>query len=406
MSSKRCRHPTSQGGACNRRIGSDEDRCWQHRKGTKSKKLRQGRKAPVAEDPVVTLSLTASQRVGPSRLPRPVRDGFQGRILDDDQALAWLAERTRIHTAGNTAGLTAYQVMRNYHGIAAVEAMTQAVSLPHGARAIFAGGTCLALGHKLVERYSEDIDVVIAGCAQLSPSERGEVLNALTDATNRNMATPHVLRCMPELFVKFQIDYPRTIEADSDTNLHIVVDAGFADDLPERDITSVPVETYLSVRGDRHLAQRYGDLSIQAVPAVKPRVTMAEKLIALHQRAATGQRKALASRARDVMDIGMLAVHEPTLRSLMEEGAAIADYDARQARRAERVDPSTRAGQRLHTRRPPGGFADSPAWQAGHPMNEALRNGYHSIGHLIYDRTKKPAFEEVVARVHAIRNLL
>ena len=406
MSSKRCGHQRSNGGACGRRIRPDEDACWQHRKGTRSNKSGHRLEASVAQDLNATLSLATSPRDGPQRLPRPTRYGLQGRVLDDDEALRWLVERTRVHTAGNTAGLTAYQVMRNYHGIAAVEAMTVPGSLPHGARAVFAGGTCLALGHKLVERYSEDIDVVIAGCEHLSPRERDEVLDALIDATIRSTATPHVLRRRPELFAKFQIDYPRTIESDSDTNLYVVVDAGFADDLPERDITPVPVETYLSLRGDRRFAQYYNDLSIPAVPAVKPRVTMAEKLIALHQRAATGQRKALAGRARDVMDIGMLAVHEPTLQSLTEEGATIADYDARQAKRAERVDPSTRAGERLHTRRPPGGFADSPAWQTGHPMHQALNNGYNNIGHLIYDRSKKPAFRDVIARVHAIRDLL
>ena len=133
---------------------------------------------------------------------------------------------------------------------------------------------------------------------------------------------------------------------------------------------------------------------------------MAEKLIALHQRAAMGQGRALASRARDVMDIGMLAVHEPTLQSLAETGSTVADYDTRQAKRAERIDPDTPAGKRLRARRPPGGFADSSVWQAGHPMNEALAAGYRSLGHLIYDRTKRPAFEGVVARVHEIRDLL
>ena len=105
-------------------------------------------------------------------------------------------------------------------------------------------------------------------------------------------------------------------------------------------------------------------------------------------------------------DIGALANHDPTLRSLQEPGSTVADIDMRQAERAKEIDPNTRAGKRLHIRRPPGGFADSPVWKLGDPMNKALRDGYTGIGHLIYDKSTKPKFEDVVARVHEIRDLL
>ena len=411
MRGKLCGYPISKNRKCRRRIGLHEARCWQHREQRPSSRLPKRRakrqpSTPTDSAQPSALSLSAQSRGSRQRLQRPDRKGQQGRITDDDEALRWLAERTRAHTAGNTRGLTAYHVMRNYHGVASLKGMTRPGALPHQARAIFAGGTCLALGHKLVERYSEDMDVVIAGCADLGPDERDEVLDALADALIQDLSKPHVLRRKPGTFIKLQADYQRTIESTSDTGLCVVVDAGFADDLPARDITSVPVETYLSIRGDRPFASHYSDLAIPAVPAVKPRVTMAEKLIALHQWAAVGHRKALASRARDVMDIGAMATHEPTLQSLTEPGSTIADFDTRQAKRAEGIDPATTAGRRLHARRPPGGFADSPAWRLGHPMNEALRDGYRSIGHLIYDRSKMPPFEDVVTSVHEIRDLL
>ena len=71
--------------------------------------------------------------------------------------------------------------MQNYHGIAAVRRMAQPGALPYGAKTVFAGGTCLALGHRLVERYSEDIDMVIVGCADLGADQRDEVLESLAD---------------------------------------------------------------------------------------------------------------------------------------------------------------------------------------------------------------------------------
>ena len=39
-------------------------------------------------------------------------------------------------------------------------------------------------------------------------------------------------------------------------------------------------------------------------------------------------------------------------------------------------------------------------------MYQALRQSYNSMGGLIYDKSKKPIFEDVVKRVHEIRHLL
>ena len=392
MAARVCAEP-----GCRRAVRTrGESRCWEHRRRT-------AQRAP----PAVRADAGGRRpsRPGPER---PARAGGQGRIADDREALLWLADRTRAHTAGNTSGLTAYQIMRNYHGIAALGRLAAPGALPHGASAVFAGGTCLALGHRLVERYSEDIDIVIAGAAGLSPGEREEVLDAVADLVldgGRLAARPSCRR-VPGLFTKIEADYPQTVEPAGTPNLYIRVDAGFADDLPARDVQAVRVETYLSLRGDRPFAGLYTDLAVPDVPAVKPAVTMAEKLIALHQRAVAGNRRSLSARARDVVDIGALASHKPTVRSLAAPRSTPADIDARHAARAAGLDPDTAAGRRRRIRRPPDGFADSPVWQPGHPMNKALENGYQGIGHLIYDRSRKPRFADVVARVHEMRDLL
>ena len=409
MSKRRCGYRISSTKTCSRTAKPGTDRCWQHSnasRGGNARNRRREKGRPTASLPAAPLP-TETTRREPNRLLRPVRHGPQGRISDDEEALRWLADRVRVHTSGNSGGITPQQTMKNYHGIAALRRMTQPEALPYGAKAVFAGGTCLALGHRLVERYSEDIDLVILGCSGLDVAQRNEVLDELAAlASGHGLLASQVLRRKPSTFLKQEVGYPRTIEPESASRLSIQVDAGFADDLPERDITTVSVETYLSLRGDRNFAAHFDDLLIPEVPAVKPRVTMAEKLIALHQRAVAGQRKALASRARDAIDIGAMAEHEPTLRSLAETGSTIADFDERQAQRAEGVDPDTLSGRRLLVRRPLGGFADSPVWKMGDPMNEALRRGYQGIGHLIYDKTKKPRFEDVVERVHHIRHLL
>ena len=148
MSGETCGYLISRNRRCRRPAAAGEERCWQHRgktpASTKRPKKRSARRRSGAQAQPVAVS---------SRAPDPPLAAWGG------------------HAAGNTRGLTAHQVMRNYHGVAALREMTCDGALPHGARAVFAGGTCLALGHKLVERCSEDIDIVIAGCSGLGPDE-------------------------------------------------------------------------------------------------------------------------------------------------------------------------------------------------------------------------------------------
>ena len=39
-------------------------------------------------------------------------------------------------------------------------------------------------------------------------------------------------------------------------------------------------------------------------------------------------------------------------------------------------------------------------------MNQALKQSYNSMGGLVYDKSKKPPFDDVVERIHEIRHLL
>ena len=297
MSRERCGYQISATKMCRRYRKPGKNRCWQHIDAPdkdSAGKVRAGVSSTASTAPLETPIWRQRSQGGPQR---PSRHGPQGDVADDEPALRWLADRVRAHTSGTSEGITAYQTMKNYHGIAALRRVAQDGSLPHGAKAVFAGGTCLALGHRLVERYSEDIDVVIVGCSDLEADQRDEVLNALEVLASDHGRLPSLgARRHSGKFVNLELGYQRTIEPEDTKSLGIKIDAGFADTLPERDLTTVSVETYLSLRGDRPFATLYDDLVIPEVVAVKPRVTMAEKLVALHQRAVAGNRKSLAGR--------------------------------------------------------------------------------------------------------------
>lgn len=410
-----CGHDMGGGHKCQRKV--KQPPCWQH--GGKRKQAQGGQNttasvtnAPVSQPPGSSSSQAKSwrrrRRVAPSPKPQPtVIPGAS--ILHDPSALRWLVNETRRHTAGHGPGISLDQAMQNYHGVNALSRLMQPGTLPHDVSAVFTGGTCLALGHRIAERFSLDIDIVLVGGSQLSQGQRDEVLDAVGSAVANRTNLSHKHERRGPHFIRKDVSYQRTIEPVSvpDAALFIKTDTGFADHLPPDDIEIVDVDTYIALRGSRPFAAHYGDLSIPEVYAVKPRVTLAEKLIALHQRASVGERRALMSRARDVFDIGCLLAHEPTVASLQHLGSTPADIDARQIPHAHAMPPGTPAAKRRGIRRPAGGFADSPVWQDGHPMNAALRQAYNSsIGMLVYDRSKRPAFDAVMERVRANRGLL
>ena len=413
-----CGYDLGGGRECQRRVKGAL--CWQH--GRTGKKTS-GRKTAAQRAASLSLSQSAQppealpqaksksprrKRSAPPPRPNPaVLPGTS--VLQDSAALTWLVNETRRHTAGNGPGLSPFQIMQNYHGVSALSRLTQPGALPHGVDAVFAGGTCLALGHHLVERYSQDIDIVLVGGDQLDPGQRDEVLDAVGAAVSSGTGLTHKSERRGPHFIRKEMFYQRTLEPSSvpTADMFVKTDVGFADHLPPQDITTVAVDTYLALRGSRPFAAHYGDLSVVEVLAVRPSVTLVEKLIALHQRASVGERRSLMSRARDVLDIGCLLDDAPTIASLQRPGSTPTDIDARQIQRAQSVPPGTPAAKRQGIRRPLGGFADSPVWQNGHRMNQALRQAYaSSIGALTYDRSKKPAFDEVVERVHANRALL
>ena len=264
-----CGYDLGGGRKCRRRVKKKGLLCWQHRRARKHASTAQATasSAPSAS-PLRSLQSPQPQprpqrqrkRSAPPPRPNPsVPAGAS--VLQDSAALAWLVNETRRHTAGNGPGLTPFQIMQNYHGVNALGRLAHLGALPHGVRAVFAGGTCLALGHHLVERYSQDIDIVLIGGSHLDRDQRDEVLDAVSATVASGTGLTHKLERRGPHFIRKEMFYQRTVERPSDptADMFVKTDTGFADHLPHQDTTTVVVDTYLALR-HRPLAAHYGDL--------------------------------------------------------------------------------------------------------------------------------------------------
>ena len=402
---RHCGFPLPNGKSCKRKVKFGF--CYMHT----------GKQPKLKEMPI---TISDQDLINPNKLEtqyirqtthssRPEPPPGYPKVVDHLNHLAWLTSTTRRHTAGNTQGLNTFQCMQNYHGMLALKRLTEPDVLPYGVRVVFAGGTCLALGHRITARYSEDIDALLINGSQLSSTQRLEVLKA---AREQILDAPNLVSTdswITNNFIKQEFEYPMTFEDEGKAGkrLYTHVDLGFSDDFPSQDLITVTAETFMSLRGDRHYAARFSDLQPFNTLAVRPNVTLVEKMIALHQRAAFGSKKGLVSRARDVFDIGYLVEHQPTLAYLQEPGSTALDIDDRLKQREEKLVARGLSRKHRLVRRPPGGFADSPIWDLKHPMSKALQKSYQSLGSaLIYDKTKKLKFAEVADRVQSVRHLL
>ena len=273
---------------------------------------------------------------------------------------------------------------------------------------VFKGGTSLVKAHKILNRFSEDIDVnIIPPQGETFESDRckavrHELQARLTAGIPRQ---PMKHKRVGDTFASVTITYPpltdnSTTVAGGPTFGHVLVEMNIraqpADTTNIATVTSLVGEAAVAI--DPALLEEYPILEPFEVLAADPIIAVVDKLDALHWRSVSDKPEAAKWRARDIYDLACLLRHEPTRAALSSE--RVAEMHAT-------VVASSPTGHADRTNaRPDDGFAASPAFQPGKPGNEALKAKYPGIRQYVYTDDDWIGFDDALAIIHDSAELI
>ena len=241
----------------------------------------------------------------------------------------------------------------------------------------FAGGTALVSAHRVTERYSEDLDVL------LTPTHP-------TGIKARRRVRRHMVQLLVDsLTGDTPVSYTRTggrhittaeinmIGRQEALKVDIVNQNHIADTLETRRSVCLLGR----VATEDQLAQ-YPELGGFEVPVISAVVTAAGKFDALHRRAMLGHYDQVTERARDLYDLACIARSESHATQTQERLPEIALALAKTGIRRKNAFA-----------RPASGYASSPVFQVGHVACDALREGYKRMQPMIFG-DYRPSFSE------------
>ena len=270
-----------------------------------------------------------------------------------------------------------------------------AASHETGCTAIFKGGTSLSKAFRLIKRFSEDVDLLVA-LPQVSSKAKNDILKkfeahvkaatGLDGTVDPRTTTKGVKRTL-------HLHYPSAIQ-NAGLKSDVLVELGTRGGaLP---YVRRPMQSLIAEHAER--AGLNGDFEeIEPVShlVLDPVRTLIEKLVIVHHAATTAEPERQRVTARHYYDIDML------LRS----------RDVRTALAAEQVDVLAREVEQ-HSKaaglpsigRPSGGFAASPAWAPGQHETEMAYDGV--AARLVWPGAQPSTFEDCCQRVHEFADLL
>lgn len=266
-----------------------------------------------------------------------------------------------------------------------------------GVSAVFKGGTSLSKAFGLLQRFSEDIDIIVMvpgesvgkdnACLKsfVAAAETATGLAADVDPTT---ATKGVKRTVT-------LAYPTAappVALSQGVRLELGVRGGTMP-MIQRSVTSLLVQ---------HGSQTGLEVSFaEAVPftmhVLAPVRTLVEKLMIVHHAAVAGDALEQARLARHYYDIWCLLNDADTVAALSETPVDVLERE---------VVTFTAAAELQATRRPPGGFSTSAAFDP--VAAQSVRSAFETIvlAQLVWPDAPRPTFEECCETVHRQASVL
>lgn len=280
----------------------------------------------------------------------------------------------------------------------------------HLVRAIFKGGTSLSRVHGLIERFSEDVDLLtVFPDVDASIGAKERVLKGIRDAVTVHLAldpAKATTEGAPTTGVKrnTRYEYPDSgYEATGLISPGVLLEMGCrGGTYPTAPyaLRSLVADHAIEILGES--AATWEEFTAVELEVLAPERTLLEKLALLHDGAARSpDEKALERLVRggrhlyDVQRLLSSAKVIAALEAIDTQGLAGLCTD---------IDEHSAKAKFSYTPRPAGGYGESPLLDASAPCRGALAQGYAQAMSLVHGY--QPSFEECIDTIRARTALL
>ena len=320
-----------------------------------------------------------------------------GRLRDDPDALNALVSRAAQHQGVNPAYVEKDFWVTEVLRVASRPRVIAGSDL--SAEFIFKGGTSLSRVFGLIDRFSEDIDLLVAFPSGPGLGSRHAVLKQIDAEVAAHLGVPggvgasttgdkrDTTYVYPPSFPGGGLREGVLLEMGSRGGTHP------ASLHPLRSMVAIYAGEVLG-EGD----SAWEEFAPFDVNVLAPERTLLEKLAAVHAAASAGDAHALVKAGRHFYDIAQL-LSSPTVTDALD---ALGPHGVREL--AADVDRHSESAGFAWSARPDGGFADSPAFDARAPGHADVVRGYEAALGLVYG--DKPPFSFVLETVNAHRKHL
>lgn len=317
--------------------------------------------------------------------------------LPDDDRLALFAQ-----TAGALGVPSAFFVEKDYWAMRTLRSLAAPFATDPDLRVVFKGGTSLSKGFGLIERFSEDIDVVLVpGSTPAKKAMKRDYLKPLTERVVADLG----------LVDRSGIGDGGSSESHYNSYLPFLAAAPAVGGLP-RVLLEMSVRTQASAfpqPESRNLrtfvseylgegASEFEDLADFECLVLPPVRTLIEKLcavIGIHDSWSAGDSRPLQRGARHFYDIQRLLSSQDILLALGESDVgAICDM----------VRQITDANEYVTGARPQGGLGASPTFAPDSAFASAARREYRNVEVMVYG--SMPSFDDCLDSVRQNAHLL
>lgn len=303
----------------------------------------------------------------------------------------------RCGTVAAATGVPLEHVIKDFWITEALRAMVNAANRER-LHLVFKGGTSLSKGYRVINRFSEDIDLLCV--AEGGDGAVHSAMRRMHHAVANHLGVAPIIdtsRSAKGLFRPAEFEYPgqTLLEGEVPGTIRVELSTwGGAIPSENKNLKSLLAEhSPPSKRND--VCEEFASFNITVL---RPERTLVEKLIILHDAATSNDEHRQRRTARHYYDIWCLLGRDDIRRNLADDGVMVLA--------SEVFTHNTASKTRAVRRRPRGGFAISGAFVGRGPV--AARDEYERrvMRQLIWPGSEQPTFDECLARVQQFASML